>query len=131
MLQPALQTEKGFTLIEFLVALVILMVGLLGLLEVINLGIRQNMGNKLRNDAIMLADQVMSVQRVRAFADISATKAKQITNAGVGFVNYSVVKDVSTLSTTSKNVAVNISWRERGQKKTHTLSTVIINETAN
>lgn len=131
MLPPVLHTNRGFSLVEFLIALVILMVGLLGLLASLNLGIRQNVGNKLRNDAIVLADQVMATQRVRPFADISTSHARQQVNAGAGFVNYSVVKDVSNLSGTSKSVAVNISWRERGEKKTHSLSTVIINETVN
>jgi type IV pilus assembly protein PilV len=131
MIPPVLQTEKGFSLIEFLVAIVILMVGLLGLLETVNLGIRQNMGNKLRNDAIMLADEIMATQRVNAFANISSTHKRRPVNAGAGFANYSVVKDVSDLTLTSKRVAVNISWRERGQKKTHSLSTVISNENVN
>lgn len=131
MLPPVPHTEKGFTLLEFLVAIVILMVGLLGLLETLNLGINQNRGNKLRNDAIMLADQVMANQRVRVFADISATNAIQPVNAGAAFINYSVVKAVTVLTATSKNVAVNISWRERGKIKSHSLSTVISNEKIN
>jgi type IV pilus assembly protein PilV len=127
MLPPVLHTEEGFTLIEFLVAIVILMVGLLGLLTALNLGIKHNTGNKLRNDAIMLADQEMATQRVSNFAGIAATNQR----VAVGFVNYSVVKVVSILSTTSKSVAVNVSWRERSMKKTHSLSTVITNETIN
>jgi type IV pilus assembly protein PilV len=125
MLSPVLHAEKGFTLIEFLVALVILMVGLLGLLEAVSVGIRQNMGNKIRNDAILLADQVMATQRVRSFADISTSHAHQPAYAGATFVNYSVNKVVTPLTATSAIVIVNLSWRERGQKKEHSLSTVI------
>jgi len=132
MLPPVLHAEKGFTLLEFLVALVILMVGLLGLLEAVNVGIRQNMGNKLRNDAIMLADQVMTNQRVRTFANISTTSGRsQSVNSGAGSVSYSVSKTVTNPTASSAYVIVNVSWLERGQAKQHSLSTVITNETTN
>jgi len=132
MLPPVLHAEKGFTLLEFLVALVILMVGLLGLLEAVNVGIRQNMGNKMRNDAIMLADQVMANQRVRPFANISTTAGRsQSVNSGAGSVSYSVSKTVTNPTARSAYVIVNVSWLERSQTKQHSLSTVITNETAN
>jgi type IV pilus assembly protein PilV len=131
MLPPVPHDEKGFTLLEFLVAIVILMVGLLGLLEAVNVGIRQNTGNKLRNDAIMLADQVMANQRVRPFANISTSQGSQTVNTGAAVVTYSVNKVVTPLTATSANVRVDISWRERGQTKQHSLSTVITNETVN
>jgi type IV pilus assembly protein PilV len=130
---PVLHDEHGFTLLEFLVAIVIMMVGLLGLLEVVNVGIRENMGNKLRNDAIMLADQVMANQRVRPFANISTTAGKsQTINAGAGSVSYTVSKTVTKYAgTNSANVIVNISWLARGKQKQHSLSTVITNEISN
>jgi type IV pilus assembly protein PilV len=134
MLPPVLHAEKGFTLIEFVVAVFIMMVGLLGLLEAVNVGMRQNSGTKLRNDAIMLADQVMAKQRVRPFADISTTAGRsQSVNAGAGSVSYTVNKTVTGYggTTISKNVEVDVSWLERGHQKLHSLSTVITNENSN
>jgi type IV pilus assembly protein PilV len=131
MLPPVLHTEKGFTLVEFAIAVFILMIGLLGLLETVNIAMRRNLGNKLRNDAIMLADREMATQRVSPFAGILATNIKTPASADNSFMNYSVVKVVVPLTATSKNVSVNISWREYGLKKTHSLSTVITNESAN
>lgn len=131
MLPPVLHTEKGFTLIEFLVAIVILMIGMLGLLEAVNVAMRQNTGNKMRNDAVVLADQVMSAQRVRSFDSVVASNTSQTVSAGAAFVNYSVINETSDLSGTSKIVTVSVSWRERGVKKQHSLSTVITNEATN
>ncbi len=134
MLPPVERAEKGFTLIEFLFALVILMIGLLGLLEAVNFGIRQNMGNKLRNDAVMLADQEMAKQRILAFDKIATTNTSQPANTGAVLVFYSISTisiDINPPNPTSKSVAVKVRWTERNIRKLHTLSTVITNEFAN
>lgn len=122
MLQPALHAENGFTLIEFMVALVIFMVGMLGLLETVNVAYRHNLSNNLRNDAILMADQLMAAQRIRPFADISTTTLKS-----AGFAKFSSAKTVTDLTATSKSVSVLVSWHERGLTKNHSLTTVITN----
>ncbi len=51
----ALRSKSGFTLIEVLVSLLILLVVMLGLLYTLNLGINTNMQNVLRDQAIKIA----------------------------------------------------------------------------
>lgn len=52
--------NSGFTLTEFLVAIMILMFGLLALLQSVNIAIESNSGNKKRAGAVQLADQAMA-----------------------------------------------------------------------
>ena len=121
------RSESGFTLIELMVALLIMMIGLLALLQSVNIAIANNASNKKRADAIRLADQAMGQERIRPFANLSAAplSATKQAYAGLGFVNYSIVEKVRSLASNTKNVSITVSWREKGVRKEHTLTTVI------
>lgn len=130
--------NAGFTLIEVLVSFVILTVGLLGLLEVINVAINQNLTTQFRNDALVVADEFMMRERSKTFDNISCTacpgtpmKYVMVRNLKNAFKNYSVTKNVTTLTTgddgsaKSKEIALNISWKHKTQRYQHSLSTII------
>ena len=68
---PVNTNNQGFTLIEFLVAIVILMVGLLGLLQTVNYAIVNNTTNQLRQEALLLADERMNLEKSKKFTAIS------------------------------------------------------------
>lgn len=55
--QPARNYNKGFTLIEMMFSIVIIMITMLALLTSITVGIKNNMQNEIRNTAIRLATQ--------------------------------------------------------------------------
>jgi len=140
MLLTALRGKyAGFTLIEFVVAVGILAIGILALLETVNFSIIQNSSTKMRNDSILIADQAMSTERARSFDNINSSVSLVRNKVGLGFVNYSVVNTVSSLTGHSlasdqiagaKNLQVRVSWRDKQVRKTHSLTTTII-ETAN
>ena len=128
MLLPVAHVKNGFTLVEFLVALLILTIGLLGLLETVNVSLQQNMSNKLRADAVMIADKVITADRTLPFANILATNGTQVTksvNAGGGVVNFLVARQVSQTAGSSLNYKVTVTWSEKGKAKEHSLSTII------
>lgn len=124
--------NTGFTLVEVLVAFVILTVGLLGLLQVINVAINQSLATQYRNEAVILADDFMSRERSKSFENVScsscpATPHKYSVNRDMrlAFKNYSVTKSVTSMTDTSKEVIINVSWRHKTQRLQHSLSTII------
>lgn len=128
--------QAGFTLIEFCVAVVIMMVGLLGLLQAVNMTTVHNLGNLLRNEAISMADEQMvlvkaSVYDEPTFAALATTASLVNRKTRTGFNNYSVVRIVPTPSTSlnSKEVLLRVSWRHKGNKLNHMISSIVTNPT--
>jgi type IV pilus assembly protein PilV len=121
------RTSSGFTLIEFLVAVVILMVGLLGLLQAVNVALYHNVNNQIRNEAVVLADQQMTTELGKGFDQVSTTTryyapvSRQVIN---GFKSYSVVRNGTTVSN-SKEITFTISWRNKGTRYEHSTTSVI------
>ena len=121
------RNKQGFTLIEFLVSIVILMVGMLGLLQAVNVAIEHNLNNQIRNEATMLADEQLSKEMTKTF-DLISTSTGQfyVPNRPIlkGFKNFSVVRTGTALSN-SKQVNYTISWRHKGVRYTHETSSII------
>jgi len=122
--------DSGFTLIEFVVAVFIMSIGVLALLQTVNLSISANASNKKRNEAVVIADQMMGAVKVLPFNAASlnpstSTGFIKTSNAGLVFTNYSVVQQVGPLMGTTKNVMITVSWRDKQVKKNHSLSTLI------
>lgn len=120
--------RAGFTLVEFLVAIVILMVGLLGLLQVVNVGYNQNMQNQVRNEAVAVADEEMAKELAKGFVNAStSTKAFSVQREVLtAMKNYSVVRS-GTAMQNSKQINFQVRWRYKGAAYNHGASTVLSN----
>lgn len=122
--------SRGFTLVECLVAMVILMVGLLGLLQTMNFAMSKSMETACRNEALQLAGERMMNKRSKAFDSISST-----TSAPPGFSvqrvvrsvykNYSGQEVVSSITANSKNITVNVFWNYNQKRYSHSVSSVV------
>lgn len=125
--------KSGFTLIEFCVAVLIMMVGLLGLLQSVNLATEHNLGTALRNEAVSVADEQIVLAKASVIDGVtfSALNPQSIyvnRKTRSGFGNYSVAWSPPTsASTSSKEISVRVSWRYKGNKLSHTISTLITN----
>ena len=127
--QAVLLRNKGFTLIEVMMAILILMVGMLGLLQTINLVIEVNLRNQVREEAVYVGERVMNELRGKGFDNISvATPSSQpFTYAtyqlpsrlrGVART-YNVVRSSRVLSIVdskpaTKELTVVVSWTYKG-----------------
>jgi type IV pilus assembly protein PilV len=119
--------KTGFTLIEVMVAMLIMTIGLMALIQTLGNAIAHNFSNKLRNDAVMIADRAMMINRSMPFDAISSANDIDRVPFALGFVNYSVVKNVTKFGSfsSSKNVRLTVSWQDRRVRKQHSLTTII------
>ena len=125
--------DQGFTLVELLVAVVILMVGLLGLLQGVNVAIMENLKNELRNKALSIAEAELAIIKNRSFDSISTNTKSSVTTAQIRSVSkqFNVVDQVTATGTNTKNIQVGVSWTHKGVTFEQTISTLLSNPNAN
>jgi len=117
------RNKSGFTLTEVMVAILIMMVGMLGLLESINVATEYNLKNHLRDEAVYVGEKYMNIQKGKAF-DLLTTmpltygrryEPSRIRGTGKP---YSVDMKVTDLSTdpvaATKQLEVVVSWTYKG-----------------
>ncbi|GFO63910.1 prepilin-type N-terminal cleavage/methylation domain-containing protein [Geomonas paludis] len=76
MSQPTLiRDNSGFTLVEVLVAVVILAVGMFGVLQSINVSLQYNLKNELRNEGVRVGEKYMADLRGKTFDKLSTSYA--------------------------------------------------------
>lgn len=132
--------NQGFTLIEFLVAIVIMMVGLMALLQCVNVAIVRNLENQYRDGAVSLADERLAAETAKTFTLISSAEVSRLViprPINNTFKNYSVIRSGSTMPDVSglpladrdssddvysKIVNIRVSWRYKNNRFEHTMS---------
>jgi len=110
-------------------AMLILVVGMLGLLQSINLAIEANMRNQLREEAVYVGERAMNELRGKGFDNISvgATSSETYTYRTYSVASkirgtrrkYAVTRSARTLSTSAglpatKQLDVLVSWTYKG-----------------
>lgn len=127
--------KKGMTLIEVMVALVILLIVSLALMQTALLGISMNLRNSLRDEAVNIADMKMNELRALpytyAYTDpqLSATGGlvsgptvtRNIRAAAVGFTLSQNITDISD----SKQITILVSWNFKGQPYSHGITSIM------
>ena len=133
----------GFTLVEFLVAIVIMMIGLMALLQCVNIAIVRNLENQFRDGAVTLADERLAVEMAKPFTLVSsASVSRQIIARPINnyFKNYSVIRSGSTIplyfsddndAVYSKVVNIRTSWRYKANRFEHTMSGMVSRDRSN
>ena len=115
--------QRGFTLIEVMVSIVILMVGLLGMFQAINLALDKNLENQLRQEAIAVAEQQLNNLKGRSFSNITGNTSSFVPVAsGSVFKNISVQRQINDLATTdskTKQISIRVWWNYRGRPYEH------------
>jgi len=121
-------TEAAFTLIEFLVAILILMVGMLGLLQMVDVSLNHSLQNQLRNEAVYVLDAEMAKEMAKGFNQIAITTRNYTTSRKIlgTYKTYSVARTGRVFSN-SRQVDFMVSWRHKGLRYTHNASSVLTN----
>lgn len=115
-----LLNSRGFTLVEVLVAMSILLIGLLGFLQGVNVAMEHNLKNLLRNEASTIAEQELSSIRSAVYSTLADTSYSAGTTLLYGKVRgntapYKLRKEIVTVTnattgTSSKEIKVLLSW---------------------
>lgn len=116
--------SAGFTLVEMLMAMLILTVGLLGLLQSVNVALKQSLRDRVRNEAVLLAEEQMHELRrkvTESGADYQNSTTVNRTIAGVSkeFTVKSGIKLMGASATRKLWIAVN--WSINGENVSHTI----------
>ena len=125
-----LKTEKGFSLIEALVAMLILSIVLLGALQGLIVSYRTSSLTALRNEGVGIAEEAANTLRNTPYTDLvdgttTTTVTRQLANAAVPFTVTQVVAD--SVASVVKSVQITVSWNHQGRAITHTATILVGN----
>jgi type IV pilus assembly protein PilV len=118
--------NQGFSLIEVMVAIVILMVGLLGLLQTANLAMEQNVKNMFRSEAVRIADSRMSGLKSLPYDNMTANNIWLVPSRLRGFTkNYTMITQTSLIpGSVSKELVVSVRWEYKGYSTSQELRSI-------
>ena len=115
--------RRGFTLIEVLISIIILMVGLLGMFQTVNLALDKNLENQLRQKGIAVAEQQLNNLKGRSFSNITGNTSSSVSVAsGSTFKNISIQRQIIDLATSdskTKRISIRVWWDYRGRQYEH------------
>lgn len=121
--------KKGMTLIEVMISLVILMVVSLALMQTALLGMKENLRNAIRDEAVNIAEQRMNELRSTATASIALgtqTETEIERSFRASSMRFRPTRSVQQVGSdpNTKQITMSISWTYSGQTYTHSVSTI-------
>jgi type IV pilus assembly protein PilV len=129
-----LKNNKGFTLIEVLIALFILVVGMLALLNAVAVSIEHNLINVLRDEAVKIAEQKMNEEKASALA-VKAWTCGEVQRSirNVATMGFNVCSRVANPAANTWLIEVAVGWNYKGtgttapttRKYQHSISSVV------
>lgn len=140
--QTVLNDKKGMTLIEVVIALLVLLIVFLALMQTALVGIDANMLNVLRDEAVGIAEQSMTDVRNMSFDCLASEKLIDPSTGSCTIFSpstvpvqrnlrnksnfpYQVLRTVTNLSTDTVQVVITIAWDWKENPYTHTISTIV------
>lgn len=125
-LRVDLNKQSGFTLIEFCVATLIMMVGILGLLQAVNMATSQNLSTVVRKEATMIADEQMVATKYGNYTSVKSGSLSVARKIRGGYNNYSVYRTVTAAGPSSKEVTISVRYRLKNKIQSHAISTLVV-----
>ena len=120
----SIKSEEGFTLIETIVALVVLSVGLVALAGLQISTIRGNTLSKRMTTAVSIANARVEQIKNMPYADIQSESSTQVIESNMNFTRQVTVANDNPLTNT-KTVNVTVTWKNGSKSYTVPISTVI------
>ena len=123
-----MRNKKGMTLIEVMLALVILMVVSLALMQTALLGMRENLKNVMRDEAVNIADQRINELRNLPFHALFSAPAEAAISRSFRAANvtFTPTRTLSQIDTKTIQIDMRIDWHyPPGQNYSHSVTTIV------
>jgi type IV pilus assembly protein PilV len=120
----AIMPAEGFTLIEVMIALVVMSIGLTALAAVQISAIRGNAFSKRMTTAVSIADEKMEQIKSRPYVDIASESSIQITQSNMNFASQVTVANDSPLPN-AKTINVTVSWEDGAKSHSVPITTIV------
>lgn len=124
-------------MIEMLISLVIVMIVSLALIQTALLGVRTNVQNSMRDEAVSVAEARMNELRDRRFTE---TVTHSDLNPGTtvlndvprnlrgAIINYKPTQTIVDINTNTKQLNVKVEWTYRGKQYNHDVTSIMRRE---
>jgi len=129
-LRLALCNKNGMTLIEVMVSFLILTVVALAVMQSALLGMRTNLQNSLRDEAVSIADVTANDLRSLSFDDPNLASGTTTTTISRQFraaiFPYTETQTVTSInSNNTKQIFISVSWLYSGKTFTHSVTMIV------
>ncbi len=123
---PAFHDEQGTSLVEILIAMLLTAIVFSGLIQSALLVSNKNVENLLRDEAISVAEEVMTDARNVSFASLASGASTTTRDMrGMNAFPFNFRRTVTPLDVNNKQVDITVSWSRKGINYQHNISTVV------
>ncbi len=122
-----MQNNKGVTLIEVLIALVVLLIVFMGLIQASILSIEHNLRNEIREEAVRIATDNLTTARSASFDSVIDSGPDTITRniRNISNFPFTVTRTVTDLNTDNKQVSIRVTYKYRDETYNYDLITTV------
>ena len=121
--------NRGFTLVEVLVAVCILFISMMAVLHALGLSVEHNMKNLIMDEAVRISEQRMN--ELRNMPIISLTNSTTSTQLTISrklrniSIDYTVNWIIENFSADSRTIQVLVQWRWKNIDHQHTATSIV------
>ena len=120
--------KRGFSQVELMISLVLLLFVFLALAQTALVSIDSNMTNILRDEAVSVAEMKMNEARDTGFDTLLAVTTTETVNRNFRSITnfqYTATRTVTDLNLNNKQIRIMVTWNWKGNPYTHTITTIV------
>lgn len=112
---PSYNDNGGFTLIEVMIAILIMMVGMIGILQSLNVAMEHNLKNQMRDQGVHVGEKVLNEMRGHEFGFPFTNQTTIPMNIRGIPSRYTVDRTVTSLGGATEQYDVTVRWTYKGR----------------